>query len=47
MHFKQWGSFKGANPDPDDPTIAHKGGHRIDGRYWNEYPDGVERTLKP
>ena len=46
VHFKQWGMFKGANPDPTDPSIAHKGGHCIDGAYWNEYPDGVERVLK-
>lgn len=46
IHFKQWGTFKGANPDATDPTIGHKGGHRIDGGYWNEYPDGIERKLK-
>jgi protein gp37 len=46
VHFKQWGTFKGANPDPTDPSIAHKGGHRIDGRFWNEFPDGIERVLK-
>jgi len=47
VHFKQWGSFKGANPDPDDPTIAHKGGHRIDGRYWNEYPTASNAASNP
>lgn len=47
LHFKQWGPFKGANHDPTDPTVGHKGGHRIDGRFWNEYPDGVEHALKP
>ena len=45
VHFKQWGR-KDSNPDPIDPTLEHKGGHMIDGRYWNEYPDGVERALK-
>ncbi|MFN4014238.1 MAG: DUF5131 family protein [Reyranella sp.] len=46
VHFKQWGTAKGANPDPTDPTVRHKGGHRVRGLYWNEYPDGVERVLK-
>lgn len=46
VHFKQWGTAKGANPDQSDPTIKHKGGHRVDGRYWNEYPDLIERFMK-
>jgi protein gp37 len=46
VHFKQWGTFKGSNPDPTDPSIKHKGGHQIDGVHWNEYPDGIERVLK-
>ena len=36
--FKQWGK-KTNNPNPKDPTISTaKGGRRLDGRTWNQYP---------